>query len=137
MARPDPLEALRAISDAHERLTWVTEHGRRASPLAPHERVPANRVPGCVSAVWLVDDSRDGMCHFRGDAEAPVLRGLVALVCDRAKGRPALEVAADARDVVAALEFERHLSPTRTQGLRVLQAHVRARAAAHAASLAT
>jgi cysteine desulfuration protein SufE len=128
----DPLEALRAIPDAHERLMWLTDHGRRAAPLAAQEHAPVNRVPGCVSAVWLVDDSSGGVCRFRGDAEAPILRGLVALICERANGRPANEVVADATDVVTALEFERHLSPTRTQGLRALQAHVRARARTHA-----
>ncbi len=129
---PDPLDALCAIPDAHERMMWLTEHGRHAPPLAPHERVPANRVPGCFSAVWLVDDSQADTCRFRGDAEASVLRGLVTLICERANGRRASDVAEDTTDLVAALELEHHLSPTRTQGLRALQAHVRAQAARRA-----
>jgi cysteine desulfuration protein SufE len=133
---PDPLEALRAIGDAHERLTWLAERGRRAPMLDADERVPANRVPGCVSAVWLVDETRVGICRFRGDAEAPMLRGLVGLVCDRANGRAASDVAHDATDVVTALALERHLSPTRVQGLRALQSHVRVRAASHAPTTA-
>lgn len=107
---------------------WLTERGRRLRGLDLSERIPANRVPGCVSAVWLVDESRGGICHFRGDAEAPVLRGLVAIICECASGRPAGEVAQDDTDIVAALELERQLSPTRRDGLRALQAHVRARA---------
>jgi len=135
VATTDPLPALQALPDAHERLMWLTDRGRSAPALAAMERVPAHRVPGCASAVWLVDESAGGICRFRGDAEAPILRGLVALICDRAQGRPAAAVAADPTDVVSALGFERHLSPTRVHGLRALQAHVRARAAAHAADL--
>lgn len=125
----DPLETLRGIPDAHERLMWLTDQGRRAPALSAEERVPANRVPGCVSPVWLIDVSSAGICRFRGDAEAPVLRGLVALVCARANGRRSAEVASDPVDVVTALGLERQLSPTRTQGLRALQAQVRACAA--------
>jgi cysteine desulfuration protein SufE len=131
--RVDPLDALRAIPDAHERLMWLTERAR-ATTLTAAERVPANRVPGCVSAVWLVDDSRDGICHFRGDAEAPILRGLVALICNRSSGRPAIEVEGDHTDVVVTLELQRHLTPTRAQGLRALQTYVRTRAAIHTGS---
>lgn len=132
-ARFDLLQKLRSIPDAHERIMWLTEHGRRTKPLAVHERVPANRVPGCKSAVWLVDDSRDGRCFFRGEAEAAVLRGLVMLICDHTNARFAADVAVDTTDIVATLELERHLSPTRTLGLRALQAHVRMRASIHAA----
>lgn len=127
---PDLLESLRTLPDAHERLMWITERGRALPPLSPAERTTAHRVPGCVSAVWLIDDSRDGLCAFRGDAEAPVLRGLVALLCVRANGRTPAEVAADPTDVIVALELQRHLSPTRAHGVRALQAHIRARAAA-------
>jgi cysteine desulfuration protein SufE len=131
MPLPDPLDDLRTLPDAAERLMWVVERGRRVPPLAIAERVETHRVPGCVSAVWIVDESCDGICRFRGDAEAPVLRGLVALICERVTGRSASIVAADATDVVVALELERHLTPTRTQGLRALQQHLRQRAAAH------
>lgn len=133
-ARPDPLAALRAIPDAHERLMWLTELGRRPYSLSPDERVPANRVPGCVSPVWLVDDSSGGICRFRADAEAPVLRGLVTLVCDCVNERPAAEVAASPLDLVTALELGRHLSATRTHGLRAFQAHIQSRARLHAAA---
>src|SRR5690349_7246503 len=102
-SRANPLDVLRAIPDPHERLMWLTDRGRSAPALAAHERVPANRVPGCVSAVWLVDESRGGRCAFRGDAEAPILRGLVSLICERASGRAAADVAHDATDIVAAL----------------------------------
>jgi cysteine desulfuration protein SufE len=128
---PDPLETLRAIPDAHERLMWITSFGQRAAALTGAERVPAHRVPGCVSAVWLVDDSTAAACRFRGDAEAPILRGLVAVVCARAGGQPPAQVAGETTDLVAALGLERHLSPTRTEGLRALQAHLRVLAARH------
>ncbi len=122
----DPVQDLLIIPDPLERLAWITERGRRLAPLPEHERVEANRVPGCVSAVWLVDDSTPEACRFRVDAEAPVLRGLVALIAERVEGRPPAEVATAGHDLVRELRLERHLTPTRVNGLRALQDRVRA-----------
>lgn len=121
----DPLEDLAIIPDPQERLSWVVEKGKKLPVFEGTDRDEAYRVPGCVSRVWLVDESQDSICRFRGDAEAPVLRGLIALILGRTNGRPASEVAADETDVINALEIERHLTPTRVNGLRSLQAHIR------------
>lgn len=110
---------------------WITERGRRLPSFAEEERNDKNRVPGCVSAVWLIEESRAGQCAFRGDAEAPVLRGLVRLICERVNGRTCDDVARDETDVVTALALERQLTPTRVHGLRSLQAFIRDRARAH------
>lgn len=129
----DPIAEITLIPDPQERLGWIAERGRRAPALPPEARVPAHRVPGCTSAVWLVDETSGGTCRFRGDAEAPILKGLTVLICARASGRPAAEVATDATDVVAALGLERYITPTRLNGLRQLQKHIRTCAARHAA----
>lgn len=127
------LGTLAALPDPQERLAWIVDYGRRLPTLPVEERTPANRVPGCVSAVWLVDRSTPQACLFHGDAEAPILRGLVSLICARASDRPPAEVAADTTDITALLRLERHLTPTRLNGIRTLQEHIRRRAAAIAA----
>lgn len=121
----DPLEDLAIIPDPQERLSWIVDKGKSLPVFESTDRIDAYRVPGCVSRVWLVDDSRSDICHFRADAEAPVLRGLIAVILSRTNGRAASEVAADTTDVIAALEIERHLTPTRVNGLRSLQSHIR------------
>jgi len=128
----DPIAEIALIPDPQERLGWIAERGRRVPSLAPDARVPAHRVPGCTSAVWLVDESSSESCRFCGDAEAPILKGLTVLICARASGRAPADVAADATDVVVALGLERFITPTRLNGLRQLQHHIRACARRHA-----
>lgn len=122
----DPLDEIALLPDPQERLAWIVDHGRRSAALPLEARVPAHRVPGCTSAVWVLDASTPDACRFHGDAEAPTLRGFAVLLCARASGRPAVDVAADETDAIAVLGLERFITPTRLHGLRQLQNHLRA-----------
>jgi cysteine desulfuration protein SufE len=111
------VEDLAVLEDPQERLSLVVERAKRLPPLGAADRTDANRVHGCVSVVWLVGELRDGRCYFRGDAESPVVRGLVALVCEFFSGFPPAAIAATGADPLAALGLSDHLSPTRRNGL--------------------
>jgi cysteine desulfuration protein SufE len=121
------------FEDAHERLTAVVERARRTPPLTPADRADANRVRGCVSVVWLVAEMREGRCHFRSDAESPIVRGLVAFLCDFFSGAPPEEIITSTADPLAALDLTRNLSPTRRNGLAAAHKAIRDFAQAHLA----
>ncbi len=105
------------LDDPHERLNAVVDRTKRAPPLGPAERIDANRVRGCVSVVWLVSETHEGRCRFRSDAESPIVRALVALLCDFFSGAPPDEIAHSPLDPLEALDLTRNLSPTRRNGL--------------------
>lgn len=127
------------FDDPQERLSVLVERTRRIPPLPTTERIDANRVHGCVSVVWLVSELADGRCYFRSDAESPIVRALVAFLCDFFNGAPASELAATDLDPLDALGLVRNLSPTRRNGLtaarRAILAFART-AQAHATSAA-
>ncbi len=124
------IEDLLLIEDAQERLAAIVDRGRSRPPLGAAERTEANRVAGCISAAWVTVEWQDGRASFRGDADSPLVRGLVLLLCDLHSGAGAAEVLASATDCVARLGLDRQLSPTRLNGLRSVQARLRALAAA-------
>lgn len=114
------------IDDAQERLALVVDRAKRLPPLAESERTDAHRVRGCVSLVHLVGEIREGLCYFRCDADSPLVRGLVALLCDFYGGAtPAAIVASDA-DPLEAIGLLKNLSPTRRHGLASARATIRA-----------
>lgn len=76
------------LHDPHERLTAIIDGARRVPPLPPGQRTEAHRVRGCVSVVWLVPELREGKCYFRGDAESPLVRGLMTFVAEFFSGFP-------------------------------------------------
>ena len=126
------LAELAVLPDPQERLAHLIQRAGRRPPLPPDERTDEALVPGCVSRVWLTASQENGRCHFRVAADSPMVFGLMALLCDVYEGAPPGEVAAFETSVFADSGLERHLSPTRRQGL----AHSRARLRQLAAGLA-
>jgi cysteine desulfuration protein SufE len=108
-----------------ERLAVVVDRGRRLPALPAADRTDAHRVAGCVSVVWLVGELRSGVCHFRSDAESPLVRGLVAFVCEFFTGATPAEILASDLDPLAAGGIAPHLSPTRQNGLAAVRAAIR------------
>ena len=121
---------LLGIEDVHERLAAVVSRGRPGVLLAA-ERTDASLVRGCISAVWLVGEMRDGRCYFRSDADGPLVKGLVALLADFFSGATPAEILASEEDPLVALELMSNLSPTRRNGLAAVRTGVIAFARAH------
>jgi cysteine desulfuration protein SufE len=125
---------LALIDDAHERLAAVVDRARSRPSLPDTERTEANRVKGCISQAWVVGELRDGLCHFRSDADSPLVRGLLALLCDCYAGSTPADAAATDCTVFDRAGLARNLSPTRLNGLRSVRARIRDFALAQARS---
>lgn len=118
-----------------DRLEELLRRDRRRSGLAPAERAEAQRVPGCVSRVWLIlERTADGRCRCRADAEAPAVRALVGTLAALYDDTPCPATAAHEPEFLAALGLERHLTGTRREALARTRDAIRAFAAAQAGS---
>jgi cysteine desulfuration protein SufE len=130
----DLVATFAVLTDSQERMALAADWGRRMKPLPPSERLDVHRVRGCVSPVWLVGELLDGRCFFRAEAESPVVRGLLALLCEFYAGVSPREIAACTIDPLERLELLRNLSPTRRNGLASARACIQAFARGHAES---
>jgi len=123
MARMDQiLEDFALLDDWEDRYRYVIELGRALEPLPEESRTEANKVPGCASQVWLetsVDRAGgEPKLHFRGDSDAHIVRGLVALMIALFSDRSAQSIAAtDAGALLTKLGLREHLTPQRSNGL--------------------
>jgi cysteine desulfuration protein SufE len=118
------------LLDAWEdRYRYVIELGEALPSFPEAERTPANKVPGCVSQVWLttqIGDGDDPVLVFQGDSDAHIVRGLVAIMLALFSGRKASEIlATDAEETLKALGLDEHLSPQRANGLRSMVKRIR------------
>ena len=80
------------LDDWEDRYRHVIELGKAMSPLEDAFRVPATKVDGCASQVWLVPEIKDGISSFRGDSDAMIVRGLIAVLAALYNGLPVAEV---------------------------------------------
>jgi cysteine desulfuration protein SufE len=112
-------EEFDVLGDWEERYRYVIDLGRDLAPLADAERSDANKVRGCASQVWLVTEpGEDGTLRFRGDSDAHIVRGLIAILMRLYTGRSAAAILAfDAKAALTRLGLTEALSQQRSNGL--------------------
>ncbi len=115
------------LGDWEERYRYVIELGKGLDPLTDAERSEPNKVRGCASQVWLVTEPQDdGVLRFRGDSDAHIVRGLIALVLRLYSGRQAADILAfDAKAAFERLGLTGALSSQRSNGLASMVARIR------------
>ena len=119
------IDDLALIENSQERFAAVVDRAKSRPPLPEAERSEANRVKGCVSLAWVAGEVRDGRCHFRSDADSPLVRGLLVLLCDLYSGATPAEVTITEPVLLEQLGLAQNLSPTRLNGLRSVRAKIR------------
>jgi len=120
------------LGDWDERYRYVIDLGRTLAPLSEAERTDINKVRGCASQVWLVrDPAPEGRLAFRGDSDAHIVRGLIAIVLRLYSGQTAEAILAfDAKAAFERLGLSGALSAQRSNGLFSMVERVRREAAA-------
>jgi cysteine desulfuration protein SufE len=115
------------LGDWEERYRYVIDLGRDLAPLTDAERSEANKVRGCASQVWLVREPQaDGSLRFRGDSDAHIVRGLIAILLRLySSRRPEQILSFDAPAAFAALGLSGALSQQRSNGLASMVARIR------------
>lgn len=118
------------LDDWEDRYRYVIELGKTLAPLSEAEHSAPYKVEGCVSQVWLVtEQSRDAAGNpvlvFRGDSDAHIVRGLIAILIAIFSGQtPDSILQINARDIFATIGLNEHLSPQRSNGLASMVARV-------------
>lgn len=129
------LEDFELLDEWEDRYRYVIELGKGLDPLQDSERTASNKVHGCASQVWLstqVDRTEQpSRLTFRGDSDAHIVRGLIAIVFALFdKKTPSEILATDAEAVFAQIGLREHLTAQRSNGLRALVERIRSDATA-------
>jgi cysteine desulfuration protein SufE len=125
------VEDFDVLGEDVERLGYVMDLGRALPPLAEAEKTAATFVPGCASKVWLVTErTSDGTLVFRGDAEALIPKGVLAVLLKLFSGRTPGEILSfDAQAGLDRLGLASMLTPSRSNGLYNMLNRIRLEAA--------
>lgn len=125
------VETFEFLDDWEDRYRHVIELGKAFPDLDPAFQVPAFKVDGCASQVWLRPLVENGRFDFQGTSDAMIVRGLIAVLHALYAGLPLAELAqVDAAAELARLGLNDHLSSQRSNGLRAMVQRIRETAAA-------
>ncbi len=128
----DILETFEFLDDWEDRYKYLIDLGKELAELSDAERCEANKVRGCVSQVWLItgvdkNDTGAPVLTFRGDSDALIVQGLVAIVTAIFSGKTAEEILKiDVEAIFGQLGLQDHLTPQRSNGLRSMVGRIRA-----------
>jgi len=121
------VEDFEFLDDWEDRYRYVIDRGKAMAPLDEALKVPATKVEGCASQVWLHPRLEGGVFTFEGDSDAMIVRGLIAVLKALYNGTPVAEVGqVDAQAELARLGLNEHLSAQRSNGLRAMVERIRA-----------
>ncbi|WP_420414643.1 SufE family protein [Roseibium sp.] len=132
----DILESFEFLDDWEDRYKYLIDLGKELPPLSDAERSEDHKVRGCVSQVWLItsiEKNTDGVpvLIFRGDSDALIVQGLVAIVTAIFNGKTAADILSiDVEAIFKKLGLQEHLTPQRSNGLRSMVGRIRADAEA-------
>lgn len=135
MATPpieDIVENFEFLDEWDDRYRYVIELGRMLEPMEEGQHNAENKVEGCVSQVWLTCETSANAptkLHFKGDSDAHIVRGLVAIALAAANDKTPEDVlATDMNGIISQIGLEEHLTPQRANGLQAMIGRIRAHA---------
>ncbi len=118
------------LDDWEDRYRTVIDLGKAMPALEDAFKVPATKVDGCASQVWLLPEIEgsgpSATFRFRGDSDAMIVRGLIAVLHALYNDLSVSDVLkVDARAEFGRLGLNDHLSAQRSNGLRAMIERVR------------
>ncbi|WP_297617516.1 SufE family protein [uncultured Roseicyclus sp.] len=127
-------ETFEFLEDWEERYRHVIDLGKSMAPLDDAFKVPATKVDGCASQVWILPQidgqGPQAVFRFQGESDAMIVRGLIAVLHALYDGLSLADVVrVDAAGELARLGLNDHLSAQRSNGVRAMIERIRSLAA--------
>ena len=125
------IENFEFLGDWEERFAYLIELGKKLPPLDEIEMTDEHRVHGCQASVWLrMLPQTDGTFDIHADSDAFIVKGLIAVLLLIYSDKNAEQILdTDSTATFAQLGLDKHLSPTRRNGLHSMVNRTQALAA--------
>jgi cysteine desulfuration protein SufE len=119
------------LNDWEERFAYLIELGKKLPPLSEAEMTDEHRIHGCQASVWLrMLPQSDGTFDIHADSDAFIVKGLIAVLLLIYSEKTAEQILdTDSTATFERLGLDKHLSPTRRNGLHSMVSRIQALAA--------
>ncbi|MDR1602227.1 MAG: SufE family protein [Tannerella sp.] len=111
------IEEFSVFEDWMDKYALLIELGNALPPLDEKDKTENNLIEGCQSRVWLSAEYTDGRVFFRGESDAVIVKGIVALLIKVLSGHSPQQILDCNLRFIERIGLKEHLSPTRSNGL--------------------
>lgn len=118
-------ENFELLDDWEDKYRYIIELGEKLPPLPAEFHTDEWKVQGCQSQVWLVPEKQGDKLFFKGDSDAVIVKGIIAIVLMIFSSHTAQEIKAiNIEEIFNRLNLREHLSPSRRNGLAAMTAKI-------------
>lgn len=115
------IENFELLDDWEDKYRYIIDLGSKLDLFPAQFRTEEWKVRGCQSQVWLVPEKKDGRLVFKGDSDAAIVKGIIAIVMTIFSGKTPEEIKeVKFEEIFNRLGLEEHLSPSRRNGLTAM-----------------
>ena len=126
------IEEFSPLDDWMDRYALIIDLGNALAPFDEADKTPTNLIEGCQSRVWITAHYDGERMQLRGDSDAIIVKGIVALLLRVLDGQKPADILSEDLYFISEIGLSEHLSPTRSNGLVAMIRQIRLFAAAFA-----
>ena len=119
-SRPAQLDKLvkrfARISEPKRRYEQLLWYAKKLEALPDTDKTAENKVPGCVSQVYITAELTDDKVSFQGDSDAQITKGLLAMLINALDGLSPSEIIQLTPDFIKETQLDVSLTPSRANG---------------------
>ena len=127
------IEEFEMFDDWMGRYQLIVEYANelKKNPFPEADKIDRNKIDGCQSTVWFTCRIEDGKIYYKGDSEALLVKGIVALLIHVLSGHTPKEILDANLYFIERIGLQEHLSPTRSNGVVAMLKHMKLYAMAY------
>lgn len=111
------IEKFSEIEDWDDKYSLLIKMGRDLGELDPEIKIEKNKISGCQSQVWMHAKLEDNKMVIFGDSDAMIVKGLVAMLIQVYSNQKPEDILSSPPEFLNKIGIDKHLSPTRKNGL--------------------
>ena len=114
------IEEFSSFDDWMDRYSLLIEYGNGLEPFPEADKNDNNLIDGCQSKVWFTAEMQDGKIVYKGDSDAILVKGIVALLIRVLSEQTPEDIINTKLYFIDEIQLREHLSPTRSNGLNAM-----------------
>ena len=119
-AQQDLVEEFEIFDNWMDRYQYIIDMGKQLPEFPDTLKTEANKIQGCQSNVWMIHEQQGDKLTFKATSDAAIVSGLIAVLLRIYNERSAEDIQNTPPHFMADLGLDKHLSPTRSNGLNAM-----------------